>query len=284
MTGYGEAAAQGRWVKVVVQLRTLNHRHLDLQPRLPKEYYPIEEEVRKLVRQRISRGRTEIFITRAPLAGQGRRLELDERLVSQYLRSLRRVKRKFALKGELDLSLCSNLPELFHLREAEVREEDEKELVLKALHRALKNLERSREREGSQIQSDVQGQVRHLRRLAAQLDREAIRIGMRIKESLSPKEGEGAPESAPRSKDDANSTFRGEIHEEAVRLKSHVQELGRLIRDREPVGKRIEFLLQEIQRELNTVSSKAPQLSVVRLVVAGKERVEKIREQAQNIE
>ncbi|MCZ6451335.1 MAG: hypothetical protein O6918_10825, partial [Deltaproteobacteria bacterium] len=93
MTGYGEAEAQGKLAKVTVQLRTLNHRHLDIQLRVPRVYLSVEEEMRRKVRQRISRGRIEIFVTRFVLRGQGRRLELDEGLLEQYIKSLRRAKK-----------------------------------------------------------------------------------------------------------------------------------------------------------------------------------------------
>ena len=284
MTGYGEAAKQGKRAKIGVQLRTLNHRHLDIQLRVPREYLSIEEEIRKAIRQKLSRGRVDLFITRSPLEGQGRKLELDEDLLSQYLSSLRRAKRKFALKGEVDISLCRGLPELFRVREPEVREEDERGLVLRTLESALKNLERSREREGRHLKSDVQSQIRHLQKASVGLAREAERIGLRLKDSLSAREGASPVELQREGPEGAGLNFKGDIHEEVVRLKTHVEELGRLVNGREPVGKKIDFLLQEIQRELNTISSKVPQLSVVHLVLAGKERVEKIREQAQNVE
>lgn len=284
MTGYGEASAQGRWAKVAVQLRALNHRHLDMQLRIPKEYLPLEEEIRKNIRARVSRGRVELFITRSPLKGRDRKLELDEHLLSQYLHSLNRARKKFGLKGEVDLSLFPTLPELFQLRDVEVRGQDERSLVLRTLDLALKNLERSRRREGRQLQLDVQSQVGHLQEVSFGLAREARRIGQRLKELLSRKEGESPAELQGETSGVTNLNFKGDIHEEVVRLKSHVETLARVVREREPIGKKIDFLLQEMQRELNTISSKAPQLTVVRMVLAGKERVEKIREQIQNVE
>jgi len=284
MTGYGEATAQGRSVRVLVQLRTLNHRNLDLQARLPREYLSLEEEIRRLIREKIARGRVELFITRSVLEGQGRRVDLDERLLSQYLQSLRRIKRRFGLQGYVDLSLCAGLPDLFHFMEPEGREKEEGALVFKALAGALKNLERSRAREGKQLMLDIQAQAGHLRGVSAALTKEAGRIAIRLKQSLVLKEGGDEAPAQGASAANGGWAFKGDIHEEAVRLKAHVSELGRLVRQRSAMGKKIEFLLQEIIRELNTVSSKAPQLPVVQLVVAGKERVEKIREQAQNIE
>lgn len=284
MTGYGEASAQGRLAKIAVQLRTLNHRHLDIQLRVPREYLSIEEEIRKTIRERISRGRVDLFINRSPLEGKGRKVELDEELLSQFLKSLRRAKRKFGLKGEADLSLFSSLPQLLQIKEAEVKEEDERGLVLRTLRLAIKNLERSRGREGSQLRSDIQSQIRHLRRITAGLRKEAVSIGLRLEKSLPLRERENSLEAKKETSEVANVTFKGDIHEEVVRLKSHLAELGRLIHEREPIGKRMDFLVQEIQRELNTIGSKVPQLSVVRFVLAGKEKAEKVREQAQNIE
>jgi uncharacterized protein YicC (UPF0701 family) len=225
----------------------------------------------------------ELFVTRSLVKGQGRRVELDENLLSQYLQSFRRIKTRFGLQGSVDLSLCAGLPDLFRLAEPEAREQEEGALVFKALGVALKNLDRSREREGKQLMLDVKSQARRLRDVSSALTKEGGRIGDRIKQSLISKEGGESPPAASPS-GNGGWSFKGDIHEETVRLKTHVGELGRLVGKRSAMGKSIEFLLQEIIRELNTISSKAPQLPVVQLVVAGKESVEKIREQAQNIE
>jgi uncharacterized protein (TIGR00255 family) len=208
---------------------------------------------------------------------------LDEGLLSQYLGALRHAKKRFGLKGEVDLSLFSSLPELYQLQEAEVRVKDESGMVLKTLGSALKRLERSREREGRQLRSDVESQIRYLRRISAKLTKAADKIQLQVKDLSSFREGTDSYDSARETAGSGN-LFKGDIHEEVVRLESHVTELGRLVRGRAPVGKRIDFLLQEVQRELNTIGSKVPQLPVVQLVLAGKERVEKVREQAQNVE
>lgn len=284
MTGYGEGAAQGRWVKVLVQVRTLNHRHLDVQLRVPREHLSFEEDVRKAIRQKISRGRIEVFVTRSLLKGQMRTLELDEELMAQYVKALQHAQRKFALQGEVNLSLFSCLPELFRVRDTEVSEGDERSLVLRSLAAALKNLERSRRREGHQLKLDVQSQVRFLKKVVSELVGEAREMALKREDSWPSREEVMAPESVGPPADARSATFKGDIHEEVVRLKSHVAALAGLIAAREPMGKKLDFLLQEIQRELNTVSSKAPELTVVRLVLAGKETVEKIREQAQNVE
>jgi uncharacterized protein (TIGR00255 family) len=271
-------------VKLSVQLRTLNHRHLDIQLRVPREYLSIEEEFRRLIRRRVSRGRVDLVITRSALTrSRDRKLTLDEGLLRQYLRALRAARRRFGLQGDIDLALLANLPELFQMKDREPQEGEERGLALRALGLALSNLEASRDREGRQLKLDMEHQVGALRKICSGLRRETRKIAILAQDSLFSRERVNAADAPQGEMEAGGRSFKGDVNEELVRLQSHVGELSRLTRQRAPVGKRIDFLLQEVQRELNTISSKAPQLQVVRLVVAGKETVEKIREQTQNI-
>ena len=285
MTGYGEASSQVRGTRVTVQVRSLNHRHLDLQLRTPREYLSFEEEIRKVIRQKISRGRLDVFISRSPTKGQDRRLELDEDLLEQYLAAVKQAKIKHELSGDFSVSLLSSIPELFQVRDVEVKAVTERQKVLKTLDAALAKLERTRQREGRQLKADMQSQIRHLERICGLLEFRASEIGMRLqKAALGAKERDGIARNDKETPDTANWALKGDINEEVVRLKSHVEALSRVIGEKEPVGKKVDFMLQEMQRELNTISSKVPQLNVVQLVLEGKERVERIREQTQNIE
>ncbi|HSE87951.1 MAG TPA: YicC/YloC family endoribonuclease [Candidatus Binatia bacterium] len=285
MTGYGEASSEIQGTRVTVQVRSLNHRHLDLQLRAPREYLSFEEEIRKVIRQKISRGRLDVFINRSLIKGQGRRLELDEELLGQYLAAFGQAKRKYQLSGDFSVSLLSSIPDLFQVREVEVNAAAERQGVFKILDHALKRLERAREREGRQLKSDMRSQIRHLKRIAILLESRANEIGARLQKALvTPKDRNGSSRTDREASDTGNWILKGDINEEVVRLKSHVEALAHVIGEREPVGKKVDFMLQEVQRELNTISSKVPHLPVVQLVLEGKERVEKIREQTQNIE
>lgn len=285
MTGYGEAAHLVRGTKIAVQIRSLNHRHLDLQLRVPREYMAFEEEIRKIVREGILRGRIDIFIHRFPGKGQGHRLEVDEELLGQYLQAIKKAKKKYRLSGDVDVSLFARLPDLFHVREVEVDKASERQGLFGALATALEKLQQSREREGRRLKADMQSQLNHLRRIAVALQSRAAEIGLRLqKPSASPGESRNLLGQDSDGSNAASWLLKGDINEEIVRLKGHVIALSQALREREPVGKKIDFLLQEVQRELNTISSKVPQLVVVQLVLEGKERVEKIREQTQNIE
>jgi uncharacterized protein (TIGR00255 family) len=284
MTGYGEAAQQVRGTKISIQMRSLNHRHLDLQLRVPREYLGFEEEIRKQCRERIARGRVDLFVNRIAAKGSERTLELDEALLRQYLGSLKAAKKKFRLAGDLDVALLSAGPDLFRVRDLEIDARAEKAAVFQALQSALRKLDQSRQREGRQLAADMQSQIDHLKKISMQIEAHAAEIGTRlVKASPVLREGNGAPR-VERDGEAGAVMFKGDINEEIVRLKIHVAALAGILRETGSVGKKIDFILQEVQRELNTISSKMPQLEVVQLVLAGKERVEKIREQSQNIE
>lgn len=283
MTGYGEATQNIKNGKVTVQIRTVNHRHLDLQVRAPREFLSFEEDIRKLVREKISRGRIDLFVNRNVAKGQSRKLEMDEALVGQYIAGVSQLKKKYKLAGDIGVALLSTIPDVFHVREVDIDAASERQAVLKALNIALKKLEQSRQREGAHLCADMEAQIGHLLKIATGLEARAAENGIRPQKS-SGADGESGEHVDREMAESSNVTFKGDINEELVRLKTHVVALGKTMREREPVGKRVEFMLQEVNRELNTISSKVPYLPVTQLVLQGKERVEKIREQTQNVE
>ena len=283
MTGYGEGSQSIRGAKVSVQIRSLNHRHLDLQLRVPREYLALEEEIRKTLRGKIARGRVDLFVNRYAGKASARKLEMDESLVGQYIAGVKQLKKRYGLAGEVDVSLLANIPDLVHVRDAEADADSEKQALLKALAAALGKLERSREREGAHLRTDMESQIRHLSGIAADLEARVAEYPLRLQRGGASDAGDNGIQDKEAA-ELASATSKGDVNEEIVRLKTHVAALARVIREREPVGKKIDFMLQEVNRELNTISSKVPHLPVVQLVLQGKERVERIREQAQNIE
>ncbi len=284
MTGYGEASQQNTQVKITVQIRSLNHRHLDLQLRVPREFLGFEEDIRKTLRQTINRGRVDVFINRSSTPRQTRTVELDEELLGEYLKAIHYAQKKFRLSGEMGVGIFSSMPDLLRVRDLDVDVRVEKHALFGALNSAIQNLERSRLREGRQLKADMMSQARFLKTIAARLEKEAQEINLGLPKPF-PRNGEAAPNRVSPDRSDLSSwTTKGDINEEIVRLKSHLAALQKVIQEKVPVGKKIDFMLQEVQRELNTISSKIALLPVVQLVLQGKERVEKIREQTQNVE
>jgi uncharacterized protein (TIGR00255 family) len=281
MTGYGEGSQNIRGTRVTVQIRSLNHRHLDLQLRMPREYLSLEEEIRKTLRGKIARGRIDLFINRYAGKGSSRKLDMDEELVGQYIAGVKQIKKRYGLAGEVGVSLLSNIPDLVHVREPEADPAAERQAIMKALAAALNKLEHSREREGGHLRADMESHIRRLREIAGELEARVAENPVRIQRSAILENQAGSDNESP---DLGSVTLKGDVNEEIVRLKTHMAALAKVIREREPVGKKIDFMLQEVNRELNTISSKVPHLPVVQLVLQGKERVEKIREQSQNVE
>ncbi|HZD40068.1 MAG TPA: YicC/YloC family endoribonuclease [Terriglobales bacterium] len=284
MTGYGEGAKTWRGARIAVQVRSLNHRHLDLQLRGPREYLAFEEDIRKTLRGKIGRGRIELFINRSSTSGGGKRLDLDDELMGQYLRAIERAKKKFHLTGEVEIVWIAKFPDLFRIRDSEVDVKKERDALFQALSSALQQLERSRVREGRQLMRDMVSQVGHLKRISRKLKNQAAEHRPRLQKTALASNGENLAQGSEDSSGASNWVLKGDVNEEVVRLQSHITALGGVMRESQPVGKKIDFILQEVQRELNTISSKLPHFPVVQLVLQGKERVEKIREQTQNIE
>ena len=284
MTGYGEASQQNKQAKITVQIRSLNHRHLDLQLRVPREFLGFEEDIRKTLRQTINRGRIDVFINRSSTPQQTRTVELDEELLGEYLKAIQYAQKKFRLSGEMGVGIFSSMPDLLRVRDLDVDVMIEKHALFGALKSAVQNLERSRLREGRQLKADMMSQVRFLKKIATHLEKEAQEITSGLSKPF-PRNGEAAQNRVSPDRTDLSGwVTKGDINEEIVRLKSHLAALQKVIEEKVPVGKKIDFLLQEVQRELNTISSKIALLPVVQLVLQGKEKVEKIREQTQNVE
>ena len=253
MTGYGEASQNIHGARITVQIRSVNHRHLDLQVRTPREYMAFEEEIRKLLREKIARGRIDLFVNRYAAKGQARKLEMDEALIGQFLAGVTQLKKKYKLGGEVDVALVSNIPDVFHVREVEIDSKGERQAVLKALNGALKKLEQSREREGIHLRTDMEAQIGHLREIAAALEARSLETGARQYKGGWP-DGQNGERPERNMPEVATAIAKGDINEELVRLKTHVVALAKVVREREPVGKKVDFMLQEVNRELNTIT------------------------------
>jgi len=290
MTGFGAASlrlgARSRG-SVSIEIKSVNQRFLDLKLSLPKEYAAWESEVRKLVQERVGRGRVEIYVGRSVAADDRPRVEVDEDLARAYVDQWRRLKRRLRLAGEVDLSLLKGIPDLYRAREATAVPEGERAVVVRALSRALVELDASRLREGKHLADDMRARIRALDKLASGMAERAEasrhdtrrRIEERMRELVDGKFDEGRI-----LQEAAFLAERSDVTEEVVRLKSHLGALRDLLDSEETVGKRIDFLLQEVQREVNTVASKSSDLELTHLAVDAKGEVEKIREQVQNVE
>ncbi len=289
MTGYGRAELTAAGLHVTIDIRSVNNRFIDIQIKAPRVFTTLEPRIRKVVQDRFSRGRFDVFITRNGERETSGRLTVDETTIGQYIDILRDLKARFGLAGEIDLPLVAGLQGLITVTE----EKDDIEAVWKDLAEGLKQglneLDRMRAEEGKALVLDmfrrmdiIEGRMQDIRTLSPQSVESARK---RMAETLSRLLKE-QPDPLRLSQEVAILAERTDVTEELTRLSSHLKQFRSLLADavREPVGRKLDFLLQEMGREANTIASKALDAQISYHVVDIKAELEKIREQAQNIE
>ena len=274
---------------MTVEVKSVNHRFLDLSFRMPRNLMFVEDGARKVLSERLSRGHVDVFVTYRNLRTDARTVQLDEALFSAYVDALRRLRGAVGLDLRDDSTLMgvARLPDVMTVTEAEEDQEAVKALIQTALTAALDELCAMRAREGASIRADLSARVDAIEAMTAEVEArypqtvEAYR--QRLKSAVEELAGSVTDESRLLM-EVALMADRSAIAEETVRLRSHVQQLRMLLDASEPVGRRIDFIVQELNREVNTISSKSQDIPITRLTVDMKAEIEKLREQVQNIE
>jgi uncharacterized protein (TIGR00255 family) len=289
MTGFGAASADTPSARITVEVRGVNQRHLDVRVLGAREFASWEGELRDVVRAAVARGRIDVTLTRLPIAAR-RRFEVRVRddLARAYAMALRRLRRSCGFSGAPDVRELLAVPELLEVREKAPDPRAELAGVRRALATALAAFDRQRRREGRVLRADmakrvdaIAAVVRRVKRELPALDR---LLAQRLRERTARLLGDAPADVARLAAELVQQIDRGDVTEELVRLGSHVQGLRAALRAVEPVGRRIEFLLQEVQRELNTTGSKLAVPALTDAILRAKEDVEKLREQVQNVE
>ncbi len=293
MTGFGRGRAERGDLQVQAEVRSLNQRFLEVKLNLPRGWAERESEFRKLIGAALSRGRIEASLRSVGPRTTGR-LIVNDKLARTYIEELRGLKKRLALAGEPGVDALLARPEIFQFVDHETDSAPELALARKALAAALKALEAERAREGQSLKRDLAARLAKVRRLTQQIghlaeeSRAAIIAGFqrRVRELLQRPGSDDLRliEEKKLYEDAAIAAQRADISEELARLKAHLEALGELFSRAGAVGKEIEFWLQEVGREVNTVGSKAQNPALSRLTVAIKGELEKMREQVQNVE
>lgn len=288
MTGFGRGKAAAESWEVSVELKTLNHRYLDINLRLQKSLSYLEEEVRKHLKRHIVRGRTEVCISLKNLGGSLVEITLNEGVLEAYRQSFERLAERFSIDNRPDLATLAGIPDLFTITEAEEDEELLRRLVFEALNSALGALTAMRRQEGQHLLEDVQLRTEAIEGMAAFIEERAPlvveeyrrKLQMRLKELLKSTD----LDEARFQTEVAFFADRSNITEELIRLKSHIAQLRHTLKAGGPVGRKLDFLVQEMNREVNTIGSKSADTAIGGRVVDMKSELEKIREQIQNFE
>jgi|Deesub1362A_J573_1020465.scaffolds.fasta_scaffold03149_2 uncharacterized protein (TIGR00255 family) len=277
MTGYG----RGHNASFSVEVRSTNHKALDIQLSMPPSFYPYEGRIRRQIRERFQRGRIELRVTARE--ADFKRLRINRPLAREYYKELSSLMSELSIPGNIDIGLLSSMRDIFIFEETDNTKGFERVLAT-----ALDELKRSRIKEGSALVSDIKKRLRilkrHLRGIEARQkgfsDRAMRRMRKRLRELLK----DVSIDESRIIQELAIMIERSDITEEIVRIKSHIEGIERLIATDDAVGKRIDFYAQELRREINTIGSKALDVRISNHVVEMKHEVEKIREQAQNLQ
>lgn len=288
MTGFGRAMVDDEKRSFLVEMRGVNHRYLDLNIRMPKSLMPLEDRVRKLISRYIFRGKIDVFITYRNHAKEDTVIRVNENLARGYVDILKGLKDEFSLLDDLSVSLVSRFPDVVFTEEKEENIEDIWNLLEKAVDEASRKMLEMKIIEGEALKTDMLSKSREIISMVERIkekDKAVIpqykeRLENRIKELL-----ETIPVDESRlALEIALYTDKSSIDEEVTRLLSHMEQLEQFLEEKEAVGRKLDFLAQEMNREANTMASKSVDIEITSIVLLIKNEIEKIREQMQNIE
>ena len=286
MTGYGRAFREIDGRQLTIELKSVNHRFLDLSFRMPRNLMFVEEAARRAIGARLSRGHVDVFATYRNLRSDARTVSVDRALYDAYARALGTVA-EAGLKDDRSLMAIAKLPDVLVVTEAEEDQGAVSVLMAETLNAALDQLIDMRRREGEAMKRDLSAHVDAIERMTGEIgarypqtvDAYRSRLRAAVEELI----GQQMDETRLLT-EVAIMADRSAIDEEIVRLKSHAEALRRLFEDEKPIGRRLDFLVQELNREANTISSKSQDIPITRLAVDMKAEIEKLREQLQNVE
>lgn len=288
MTGYGRGEIEEKGVRATAELRSFNNRFLEMTMKLPKFLTPLEPEIKTMIQQKISRGRVFVNLSWEDTEGLTETIKLDEEVADRYYSLFQNLKERYNLAGEVDLQTFAMLPDLFKREAEEWEPERAMPFVREAISIALDDLLEMKEREGRAIARDIQKRMdqtlTYLEEIEARLPQRVEELRQRLKSKLRELTDQGNFDEALLAQEVILFAERTDFTEECVRYRVHLGNFKRYLSEGGAVGRKLNFLLQEMAREVNTMGAKASDAEVSTNVVLIKEELEKIREQVQNIE
>jgi len=288
MTGYGKADLKTKKLAVSVELSSVNSRFLEYSFRFPKQLSFLEPPIKELIAAKVTRGKVTMMINYEDHGIGIDKLVVNKTLADEIFTQLKELKEKYGLGGEITIDEFLEFPDVFKVDKAENLEEKIWPCVKNAVNRAVTDLVNMRKREGENLKRDLMQRLKMLAKGIAQIEELCPSNVTHYREKLTNKiEGvlNGVPADSNRLEEEvAYLAERCDITEECVRFASHVKQFGSTLRKAGAIGKRLNFLLQELNREVNTIGAKAGDAKISHLVVELKEEIEKMREQVQNIE
>ncbi len=288
MTGYGRAIGEFADKQITVEIRSVNNRFLDCSVKLPRLYSFAEETIKQRVKQYVTRGKVDVFVTVTLTQGSNVSVCLNRSVLEGYLTAMRQIAAEYDVRDDISVNALSRLPDVFTVEKVEEDEDLLKNQLLNVVGEALEQYDAMRTLEGEALAGDLLTKTESIREMVrfvetrspASVQEYREKLLARIQEVLS----STAIDEARILTEAAIFADKVAVDEETVRLRSHLSQLDSMLRASEPIGRKLDFLMQEINRETNTIGSKCSDLQLAQTVVNMKAELEKIREQIQNIE
>lgn len=289
MTGFGRGEVQYNQKYFLIELKSVNHRYVDINIKMPKSFTYLEENLRQKIKEQIRRGRVDIFITHENLGESDLQVKPDLALAKEYLTALEEIQKQLGVKNDISVSLLAKFPDVIKI---EKKEEDEDEIwrcLEEGLTTAIDRLMEMRIEEGYKLKEDLVKRLDKITELIEMIRKRSPEIVQEYRQRLTDRIKEILDEGF--TLDDnrvimevALFADKSNITEEIVRFKSHIHQFRSTLEEEDSVGRKLDFILQEMNREVNTIGSKANDLTITNFVVDIKSELEKMREQVQNIE
>ena len=277
MTGYGKSSLSINSREYQVEIKTVNHKYIDVNIKMPRIISYLEEDVRKLVVSRIKRGKVDIQISFENYSQDGNDVKINTELAQIYIQSLRKLAEAENLSSNIEVTEITKLPDVLTIK-SNLDENETKEELLQVVNEAIDKLIQMRKVEGEKISKDILDKIFSLS--TGLIEEYVVKLEARVKELLKTEE----LDKSRLMQEVVIYADKCSVEEEVTRLRSHIYQLRYLINSEEPIGKKMDFLIQEMNRETNTIGSKANNLKITNTVVDIKTILEDIREQIQNIE
>lgn len=287
MTGYGRAKLSKDDREYQIEIKSVNHRYLDISVRIPKQLSYLEETMKKEIAKKVKRGKIDVFVTFENNSLEGKEIKINTELAKAYIDELKKLAEKENILSDIQVTEISKYPDVLNIQSSQDDEKITKE-VLETITIATDNLVQMRETEGNKISEDllkrlntINKKVEEIAKLSTGLIEEyVVKLEERIKEILKNQE----IDKTRLAQEVVIYADKCSIEEEVTRLNSHISQFKNLLNSNEAIGKKIDFIIQEMNRETNTIGSKANNLEITNGVIDIKTEIENIREQVQNIE
>ncbi|MBT2654308.1 YicC family protein [Bacillus sp. ISL-18] len=287
MTGFGRGKTESGEFLVNVEIKTVNHRFSEMNIRMPRQLLKIEDKMKKILSSHIRRGRVEVYVS---VDGEGivsRKIQPDWKLIEEYFQFISDAKGKYGIEGTITLQDLLNRTDLLHIEESEAGNEEIEKLVLTAIEEAVILLKQMRMAEGEELKKDLLAITAQIENNVSELQKFAPLVVQAFKERLTKRMQEfvnGQLDETRILTEVAVFADKADINEEITRLRSHIQQFLQTLNECEPIGRKLDFIVQEMNREANTIGSKANDSNIAKKVVDIKSLLEKLKEQVQNIE